>query len=105
MGAILERPLKQAGQEASTVHRYWKSTRSTCLLKLQAGAEGSRFADWSQILFDQAMLAEGSQLDDPGRFCQTAERTDPVDELTRLCCILRKAGLENPAFALMATSS
>ena len=28
----------------------------------------SLFADWSQILFDQAMLAEGGQLDDPATF-------------------------------------
>jgi HSP90 family molecular chaperone len=25
-------------------------------------------ADWSHILFDQALLAEGGQLDDPGTF-------------------------------------
>ena len=28
----------------------------------------ARFADWSQILFDQATLAEGGQLDDPAAF-------------------------------------
>ena len=26
------------------------------------------FADWAQILFDQALLAEGGQLDDPAGF-------------------------------------
>jgi len=27
-----------------------------------------RFADWSQILFDQALLSEGGQLEDPAGF-------------------------------------
>ena len=27
-----------------------------------------RFGDWSHILFDQAVLAEGGQLDDPASF-------------------------------------
>ena len=32
------------------------------------GDEGTRFADWSHILFDQAMLAEGGSLADPATF-------------------------------------
>ncbi len=31
-------------------------------------ASGTRFADWSHILFDQAMLAEGGSLSDPASF-------------------------------------
>ncbi|CAN7311138.1 molecular chaperone HtpG [Massilia sp. LjRoot122] len=31
-------------------------------------ADGARFADWSHILFDQAMLAEGGSLSDPASF-------------------------------------
>ena len=38
----------------------------------RAAAEGRdrrrRFSDWSHILFDQALLAEGGQLDDPASF-------------------------------------
>jgi molecular chaperone HtpG len=30
--------------------------------------EQEHFADWSHILFDQALLAEGGQLDDPASF-------------------------------------
>jgi molecular chaperone HtpG len=30
--------------------------------------EAQRFADWAQILFDQALLAEGGQLEDPAGF-------------------------------------
>jgi molecular chaperone HtpG len=35
---------------------------------LQHEADERRFADWSHILFDQALLAEGGQLEDPGTF-------------------------------------
>ena len=30
--------------------------------------EGDRFADWAQILHDQALLSEGGQLEDPAGF-------------------------------------
>jgi len=30
--------------------------------------EESRFNDWSHVLFDQALLAEGGQLEDPASF-------------------------------------
>lgn len=69
MGANLERLLKQAGQEVQHSTPILEiNPQHLFVKKLQAGAEGSRFADWSQILFDQAMLAEGSQLDDPAGF-------------------------------------
>jgi molecular chaperone HtpG len=31
-------------------------------------SEDARFDDWASVLFDQAMLAEGGQLDDPASF-------------------------------------
>jgi molecular chaperone HtpG len=30
--------------------------------------EEAHFADWSKLLFDQALLAEGGQLEDPAGF-------------------------------------
>jgi molecular chaperone HtpG len=36
--------------------------------KLDAEKSKTKFADWSDILFDQALLAEGGQLDDPAGF-------------------------------------
>ena len=30
--------------------------------------EETRFADWSNLLFEQALLAEGGQLEDPAGF-------------------------------------
>ena len=31
-------------------------------------ADEDQFSDWSHILFDQALLSEGGQLDDPASF-------------------------------------
>jgi molecular chaperone HtpG len=31
-------------------------------------SEEAKFDDWSAVLFDQALLAEGGQLDDPATF-------------------------------------
>ena len=36
--------------------------------RLKSETDEARFADWSHILFDQAMLAEGGQLEDPAGF-------------------------------------
>ena len=36
--------------------------------RLKAETDEAKFADWSRILFDQATLAEGGQLDDPASF-------------------------------------
>ena len=36
--------------------------------RLKDEKDDERFADWSHILFDQATLAEGGQLDDPAAF-------------------------------------
>ena len=37
-------------------------------------AEDEKFADWSQLLFDQAVLAEGGQLEDPPGIRSTRQR-------------------------------
>ena len=36
--------------------------------RLKEETDDQRFSDWTQILFDQALLAEGGQLDDPAGF-------------------------------------
>ena len=38
------------------------------MARLKDEADDARFKDWSHILFDQAMLAEGGHLDDPAGF-------------------------------------
>ena len=36
--------------------------------RLKAESDETRFGDWSRVLFDQALLAEGGQLEDPASF-------------------------------------
>ena len=38
------------------------------VVKKLAEAEGEQFDDWSHILFDQALLSEGGELEDPAGF-------------------------------------
>jgi len=69
MSANLERLLKSAGQDVKAAKPILEINPShplTQKLKTELGRE--RFADWTEILFDQAMLAEGAQLDDPAGF-------------------------------------
>jgi molecular chaperone HtpG len=69
MSLNLERLLKAAGQPIAggkpilEVNPHHPIVRS-----LQHKTSETRLADWSHILFDQALLAEGGQLEDPGTF-------------------------------------
>jgi len=66
----LLRMLKAAGQEAPESKPILEINPNHPLvqrLKYEE-ASGERFADWSHILFDQAMLAEGGSLVDPASF-------------------------------------
>ena len=36
--------------------------------RLKQESDSTLFADWSHILFDQALLAEGGELEDPATF-------------------------------------
>jgi molecular chaperone HtpG len=67
----LVRMLKSVGQAAPVSKPIFELNPAHPLvarLKAAAPDEGSRFADWSLILFDQAQLAEGGQLEDPASF-------------------------------------
>ncbi|MPZ45412.1 MAG: molecular chaperone HtpG [Betaproteobacteria bacterium] len=69
MSANLERLLKAAGQRVPGSKPILEINPSHPLvqrLKEEIGKE--RFADWSSILFEQALLAEGGSLEDPGSF-------------------------------------
>ena len=69
MSMNLERILKAAGQQVSSSNPVLEINPSHPIVKrLKAEADEARFADWSHILFDQAMLAEGGQLEDPAGF-------------------------------------
>jgi molecular chaperone HtpG len=69
MSTNLERLLKAAGQQVPTLRPVLEiNPEHPIVQRLKAEADASRFSDWSQILFDQATLAEGGQLDDPATF-------------------------------------
>jgi molecular chaperone HtpG len=69
LGTNLERILKAAGQEVPGSKPILEINAGHPLVqRLKRETDDRRFADWSHILFDQATLAEGGQLDDPASF-------------------------------------
>ena len=65
----LERMLKAAGQKVPNSKPILEINPGHPLIaKLQVEQGKERFADWCHILFDQSLLAEGGQIDDPAGF-------------------------------------
>jgi molecular chaperone HtpG len=63
----LARMLKAAGQKAPVSQPILEiNPQHPVVLRLKS--EEKRFDDWAAVLFDQALLAEGGQLDDPAAF-------------------------------------
>ncbi len=67
IGANLARILKAAGQNAPE-SRPILEVNPTHPVVQRLRDERERFEDWAAMLFDQALLAEGGTLDDPGSF-------------------------------------
>ncbi len=71
MGANLERLLKAAGQAVPDSKPILEINPQHALVKrLNEQTDSDKLKDWSAILFDQALLAEGGQLEDPAAFVQ-----------------------------------
>ena len=69
MSGNLERLLKAAGQNVPSTKPILEINPKHALVqRLKDQADSEKFGDWSHILFDQALLAEGGQLDDPAAF-------------------------------------
>ncbi|MBQ0937764.1 molecular chaperone HtpG [Ideonella paludis] len=66
MSAHLARMLKQAGQDAPKAKPILEINAEHALVKRLDG--DARFDDLAHILFDQALLAEGGQLEDPAAY-------------------------------------
>ena len=67
--ANLQRMLKAAGQKVPVSKPILEiNTRHPLVLRLKDEAQDERFNDLAQILFDQSLLAEGGQLEDPAGF-------------------------------------
>ena len=64
----LERLLKTAGQKAPTVVPILEINPHHALVQRLQGEPDERLGEWANVLFDQALLAEGAQLEDPAGF-------------------------------------
>ena len=67
MSGNLERLLKSSGQKVSHTKPILEINPYHPMIQ-RLKSEHAHFADWSHILFDQALLAEGGQLEDPASF-------------------------------------
>lgn len=69
MSGNLERLLKAAGQKTPDLKPVLEiNPQHRIVQKLNGESDESRFSDWTHVLFDQALLAEGGQLEDPASF-------------------------------------
>jgi molecular chaperone HtpG len=69
MGAHLERLLKAAGQQVPTSRPILEiNPHHPMIQRLENESDTARFDELSGVLFDQALLAEGGQLEDPAGF-------------------------------------
>lgn len=69
MALYMQQLLKQAGHEVpSTKPTLEINPTHPMLTRIESEKDASRFAEWSSLLLDQAILSEGGQLDDPAGF-------------------------------------
>ena len=69
MGMQMRRMLESAGQAVPDNKRIFELNPDHPLVqKLNDESDGDRFSDLARVLFDQAQLAEGSQLDEPATY-------------------------------------
>lgn len=71
LGPQMERLLKAAGQPVTEIKPILElNPEHTIIQKLGSDLDEERFNEWTHILYDQALLAEGSALTDPAAFVQ-----------------------------------
>ncbi len=69
MALYMQQLMKQAGHEMPDTKPALEINPTHPLLKrMEAETDDERFGEWSSILLDQAILAEGGQLEDPAGF-------------------------------------
>ncbi|VAX01431.1 Chaperone protein HtpG [hydrothermal vent metagenome] len=69
MAVSMQKILKQAGHSLPDVHPILEINPEHMLVQqLKEKIDDESFGDWAHLLFDQAMLSEGGQLDDPVGF-------------------------------------
>jgi molecular chaperone HtpG len=72
-GANLERIMKAMGQDAPTSKPILELNPDHPIIK-QLNVESDSFADWVQVLFDQAALSEGAQIKDPASYVKLVNK-------------------------------
>ena len=69
MSRHLERILREAGQAVPPSKPVFEINPDHPIVqRLKQESDPDLFSDWSQVLFDQSVLAEGTELDDPAGF-------------------------------------
>ena len=69
LSAHLERMLREAGQYVPHSKPHLELNPDHALIhRLRTQTDPDKLSDWTHVLFDQALLAEGGQLDDPAGF-------------------------------------
>ena len=68
LGTHFENVLRAAGHDVERSKPILEVNVDHPIVGRMSDQEGDRFADWAQILHDQALLSEGGQLEDPAGF-------------------------------------
>lgn len=69
MALYMQQLMKQAGQEMPSSKPVLEINPTHPMIqRISDEADDAQFKDWSSIIFDQAILAEGGQLEDPSGF-------------------------------------
>jgi len=69
MALYMQNLMKQAGHDMPTNKPILEVNPTHPLIqRMEAETDDEQFADWADIVFDQALLAEGGQLEDPAGF-------------------------------------
>ena len=69
MAINLQKMLKAAGQAVPTSQPILEiNPQHPLVINIKDEADDEQFSDWANVLFDQALLSEGGQLDDPAAF-------------------------------------
>ena len=69
MALYMQTLMKQAGHDMPSSKPVLEINPAHPLIeRMEAETDDDQFADWAAILFDQALLAEGAQLEDPAGF-------------------------------------
>lgn len=75
MGAHMQRLMQAAGQSIGETKPIFEVNPDHNLVEnLKAEADDDRFGEWTNLLFEQAVLAEGGHLENPAQFVQRMNR-------------------------------